>query len=1718
MNIKRSVIISFFVIALIAGAGFPAKSQYTLENGVPVPVPALVAGRNVNMVSDDPNLQRQNEPSLDVSSINPRHLLAGANDYSLVDFVGDEVDVTYDSWLGVFKSYNGGESWEHDLLPPYQGIFKGGATDTNHPLYGFDAAADPTVRAGKNGWFFFSGIAFDRERNGKSVVFVLRYKDNGSSIDYVDTTIIDEGTSGQFQDKPWIITDKYGRVYIVYSIFLGEINVLGGSGGNSLSKIMIARSLNNGDTWEKPSKLSEGEFKNQGTTVTVDQNNGTIYVAWRRFARVNVTDAIVIAKSENFGRSFTKAEEVATIDFPFDQPTMGYLEGASQFRTLSFPTIAVDDNGRIYLAWSQRISELGGARIVITSLAGENWGVSWPTPVTIEPLSIDDPRPNGEQNMPCHQIMPTMIYRPAIDKLMIAWFDNRFSARRYDDEIQLRDDAPGPFPWIRDQGAGWRETIDVRMTQTNPGPTLNFDDSIQVSRYLWVLVPDGEDSYRLRQGQFNPPNYWMFSAGTKPFHGDYIDIAQSLNDPNTVYISWTDNRDVRPPDDEGFWWDYTPPQPLDPHTPCDPAESVAGMRNQNVYCSKITRGINIGTFQNNLAPGDTSFVIFIQNLLDPPDFTDPYASITFDVEILDSASFSPLNEEPLNKITVSVHHYSTIARQVFVNGQAGDTIRVKVSTSPEQNPPVEFEDYIYLNLVAGGAPGGTANLVLNGTTRIDWNDPELITTLNPSITNPSITNPSITNAGILNPSIINPSITNANIINPSITNPSITNPSITNPSITNPSITNPSITNPSITNANITNPSITNPSITNPSITNVPPASQIADKVWSVHNDGDAVAAYTFKGIAGETLPDDYVFSQLLIYKVHYTQSTNGCYLLTEAHHELIVNVNNPLVTTDTTGWTQADINKFIGDPEAWNSLIENATFSLAPGEHAVLMLRIMDLKPVGSKELSKVRTLSSSPLDYADEAGSVVVSHGSTENNPVGSASLMILPDALPSGIAGQDFPTTTLRAIGGSAESGYTWSIISGSLPEDMTLLGNILSGYVRRIGTFSFTVMAYDEDYDPNQTPPDRSHFDTHTFTIEILPPEPLTVNMMVPEPLNPYTTGDDYTSIPLATFTASGGVPPYFWTFTDNPVFPTMLPSGLSLLPTGTPGEMGLFGTLQAGEWNIIVKVTDDRLPSDPTAYDEDGFKLCVRPLQLEINLPDPAELEWSLGTEKTVQISVSNSVELPTWEKPDFPGGFNLGISGSPVDLTGLPEFDPFVDYPAVYPVTVTVTDPFTWCGLGPRTKESTPFNIIVNPKAPEWATEETNAGVATAIAADENGNTYVTGYIGIEGTRDYLTVKYNSQGNREWSITFDGPSGGDDMPKAIAADETGAYVTGFSEGMASGRDIYTVKYNPDGSMAWDSRYDGPSHLGDEANTITHDKTHVYVAGFVHRGNKSAHKDKVIIKLTKEDGEIVWDARYDSTRNGEDEVTAIAVDSSGNVYVTGKSQEGGNVPKSFDFLTLKFDSSGQMLWEVRDDGVNFGDDAPTAIALDSEGNFCVTGWQNVGANDTNFYTVKYDTDGQSVWSSGQEFGGSGEDKALAIAVDEMTGDVYVTGKVMGSDGLSDYATVKYSSDAGIQDLIGAYDSGNGEDTPVGLALSTENGEKFIYVAGFKTTESNGKDYFCIKYRASDKSIVWVGQYNSGAGEDDEATAMLKNKTGLYLTGFTTNGFLTVKYTQ
>jgi hypothetical protein len=94
-----------------------------------------------------------------------------------------------------------------------------------------------------------------------------------------------------------------------------------------------------------------------------------------------------------------------------------------------------------------------------------------------------------------------------------------------------------------------------------------------------------------------------------------------------------------------------------------------------------------------------------------------------------------------------------------------------------------------------------------------------------------------------------------------------------------------------------------------------------------------------------------------------------------------------------------------------------------------------------------------------------------------------------------------------------------------------------------------------------------------------------------------------------------------------------------------------------------------------------------------------------------------------------------------------------------------------------------------------------------------------------------------------------------------------------------------------------------------------------------------------------------------------------------------------------------------------------EDYATSLALDSAGNVYVTGITYYGLNNGDYATVKYTSFGVQEWVQLYNGPGNGNDRAGSIAVDKR-GNVYVTGSSMGLGTGYDYATVKYSQLVGI----------------------------------------------------------------------------------------------------
>jgi hypothetical protein len=155
------------------------------------------------------------------------------------------------------------------------------------------------------------------------------------------------------------------------------------------------------------------------------------------------------------------------------------------------------------------------------------------------------------------------------------------------------------------------------------------------------------------------------------------------------------------------------------------------------------------------------------------------------------------------------------------------------------------------------------------------------------------------------------------------------------------------------------------------------------------------------------------------------------------------------------------------------------------------------------------------------------------------------------------------------------------------------------------------------------------------------------------------------------------------------------------------------------------------------------------------------------------------------------------------------------------------------------------------------------------------------------------------------------------------------------------------------------------------------------------------------------GDTAWVRRYNGPGDSVDVATALEVDSSGNIYVTGKSLAATG---DFDYATIKYHPSGDTFWVRRYNGPGNGSDDAYAIAVDGSGNVYVTGFSYGSGTDADYATIKYDPSGNELWVKRYNGPpGNDGDAAYAIAVDG-SGNVYVTGGSFG--GSEDYATIKY----------------------------------------------------------------------------------------------------------
>jgi hypothetical protein len=409
------------------------------------------------------------------------------------------------------------------------------------------------------------------------------------------------------------------------------------------------------------------------------------------------------------------------------------------------------------------------------------------------------------------------------------------------------------------------------------------------------------------------------------------------------------------------------------------------------------------------------------------------------------------------------------------------------------------------------------------------------------------------------------------------------------------------------------------------------------------------------------------------------------------------------------------------------------------------------------------------------------------------------------------------------------------------------------------------------------------------------------------------------------------------------------------------------------------------------------------------------------------------------------------------------------------------------------------------------------------IAVDNDGNTYVTGSVngadfptkgGVSfgsqiGGADAFVTKYDANGLIVYSTYMGGT--GNDYGNAITVDDTGRVVMG---GTTYSSDIPTFAGNPNESRFGDGTYS---------------------EGFVVKLDATGTADY---------------GTYIGGNNGDTAINDIAIDASGNFYVTGSTaatkaggfnitdgtgdtaaaaydtQSGGN-----DAFVMRFNSSGDVTYGSYLGGS--GEDIGYGVGVDGSGNFFVAGQTGsalfptlnqtqVDQGGSDLFVTKFNANGTMAYST--YLGGGDEDvgHSSMLAVDG-SGNAYVVGTSASTDyyrlnayktdleGVTDGVITKIDTDGTV--IYSTYYGGGGDD---GLYAAAVDGAGNLYAAGYtdgaypilnETQSSNagGTDGVIVKLDSDGNPLY--STYFGGSGTDKIHSIDVDGNQNIYLFGET-----------
>ncbi len=353
-----------------------------------------------------------------------------------------------------------------------------------------------------------------------------------------------------------------------------------------------------------------------------------------------------------------------------------------------------------------------------------------------------------------------------------------------------------------------------------------------------------------------------------------------------------------------------------------------------------------------------------------------------------------------------------------------------------------------------------------------------------------------------------------------------------------------------------------------------------------------------------------------------------------------------------------------------------------------------------------------------------------------------------------------------------------------------------------------------------------------------------------------------------------------------------------------------------------------------------------------------------------------------------------------------------------------------------------------------------------------------------------------------WVRTYNGPSSDEDRAYGVTVDNFGdIYVTGYR--VQSGySDFHTRKYRANGDFVWSHTYNGTASLEDIPRYITLDNdNNVFVTGG-SRGS-GTHWDYLTIKYDSS-GNVIYTKRYSGPGNYADTSWCVLTDSDGNAYVTGSVAVSGT---DRNVVTIKYLPNGDTAWVRSVGGAANGQDQGFSLAADSAGAIYVAGTCYDGAlTGTNALLIKYLPSGDTVWTRKYNGAANGNDIGRAICTDAKT-NIYFLASSQGSGTGWDAVIIKYDS-SGNEMWTQIYNGPiNGDDISRTIGIDQDNN---VIITGYSVQSEADYDCIIVKY-SEDGDSLWTAVFDGVSGGDDFPATYTRRSNvddngNIYLVGY------------